>query len=177
MCIDIRNFYLNTPMPRYEYLKLKLANVPAEIIAEYGMQKKATEDGHIYVEIRKGMYGLHQAGLLAQQLLEGRLNDEGYFQSTIVHGLWKHENRPIQFTLVVDDFGVQYVEEEHAQHLVSMLKQHYDVSADWKGKKYIGLTLDWDYECREVHLSMPGYIAKARREFGHEMPKCQQNYP
>ena len=79
MCIDISNFYLNTPMPWYEYLKLKLYNVPAEIIAEYGLQKKATEDGHIYLEIRKGMYGLSHAGLLAQQLLEGKLNDEGYF--------------------------------------------------------------------------------------------------
>jgi len=151
--------------------------VPAEIISEYGLQKKATEDGHIYVEIRKGMYGLPQAGLLAQQLLEGRLNDEGYYQSTIVPGLWKHESRPIQFTLVVDDFGVQYVGEEHAQHLVSVLRQHYDISTDWKGEKYIGLTLDWDYERREVHLSMPGYIAKARKEFGHEMPKRQQNSP
>jgi len=66
MCIDISNFYLNTPMPRYEYLKLKLTNVPAEIISEYGLRKKATEDGHIYVEIRKGMYGLPQARLLAQ---------------------------------------------------------------------------------------------------------------
>ena len=75
MCIDISNFYLNTPMPRYEYLKLKLADVPAEIIAEYDLRRKTTEDGHIYVEIRKGMYGLPQAGLLAQQLLEGRLND------------------------------------------------------------------------------------------------------
>jgi len=177
MCIDISNFYLNTPMPRYEYLKLKLTDVPAEIISEYGLQKKATEDGHIYVEIRKGMYGLPQAGLLAQQLLEGRLNDEGYYQSTIVPGLWKHESRPIQFTLVVDDFGVQYVGEEHAQHLVSVLRQHYDISTDWKGEKYIGLTLDWDYERREVHLSMPGYIAKARKEFGHEMPKRQQNSP
>ncbi len=166
MCIDISNFYLNTPMPRYEYLKLKLTDVPAEIISEYGLQKKATEDGHIYVEIRKGRDGLPQAGLLAQQLLEERLNDVGYYQSTIVPGLWKHESRPIQFTLVVDDFGVQYVGEEHAQHLVSVLRQHYDISTDWKGEKYIGLTLDWDYERREVHLSMPGYIAKARKAFG-----------
>ena len=87
ICIDISNFYLNTPMPRCEYLKLKLSDVPAEIIAEYGLRKKAREDDHIYVEIRKGTYDLPQAGLLAQELLEGRLNDEGYFQSTIVPGL------------------------------------------------------------------------------------------
>jgi len=78
---------------------------------------------------------------------------------------------------VVDDFGVQYVGEEHAHHLVSMLLKHYNISTDWKGEKYIGLTLDWDYERREVHLSMPGYVAKARKEFGHEIPKRQQNHP
>ena len=67
--------------------------------------------------------------------------------------------------------------EEHAQHLVSVLKQHFVISIDWKGEKYIGLALDWDYEGREVHLSMPGYNAKARKEFGHEMSKRQQNSP
>ena len=28
MSIDISNFYLNTPMERYEYLKLKMTDVP-----------------------------------------------------------------------------------------------------------------------------------------------------
>ena len=62
------------------------------------------------------MYGLLQAGLLANKLLEKRLNINGYFQSKLVPGLWKHEWRPIQFTLVVDDFGVKYVGKEHALH-------------------------------------------------------------
>ena len=66
------------------------------------------------MEMWKGIYGLPQAGLLAQQLLEDRLNDEGYKQSAIVPGLWVHKWRPIQFTLAVDDFGVKYVGEEHA---------------------------------------------------------------
>ena len=57
------------------------------------------------------MYGLPQAGLLANELLEKRLNEAGYRQSKLklVPGLWKHDWRPIQFTLVVDDFGVKYV--------------------------------------------------------------------
>ena len=77
----------------------------------------------------------------------------------------------------MDDFGVKYEGEEHAQHLVSALKEHYDIEEDWQGKKYIGLTLDWDYDKREVHLSMPGYVEKARQEFGHEMPKRRQDSP
>ena len=177
MSIDISNFYLNTPLPRYEYLKLKLTDIPAEVVEEYQLMEKVTADGHVFVEVRKGMYGLPQAGLIAQELLEKRLNDEGYFQSKIVPGLWTHAWRPISFTLVVDDFGVKYVGEEHAQHLVSVLEDHYDITTDWKGEKYIGLTLDWDYDRREVHLSMPGYIKKARKEFGHEMPRRKQDSP
>ena len=34
MSIDIKNFYLATPMDRYEYLKLKLCDIPEEIIKE-----------------------------------------------------------------------------------------------------------------------------------------------
>ena len=81
------------------------------------------------------MYGLPQGGLIAQQLLEERLNKEGYHQSEIIDGLWTHEWRPIQFTLVVDDFGVKYVGEEHAHHLCQVLRKHYDISEDWEGKK------------------------------------------
>ena len=123
------------------------------------------------------MYGLPQAGLIAQQLLEKRLNVEGFYQSELVPGLWTHELRPISFSLVVDDFGVKYEGEEHAKHLVSVLEEHHDTTTDWNGSKYIGLTLDWDYERREVHLSMPGYVKKAREEFGHTMPAKRQDCP
>ena len=102
---------------------------------------------------------------------------EDYFQSETVPGLWKHKWRPIQFTLVVDDFGVKYVGEEHAKHLVSVLEEHYDISTDWHGKKYIGLTLDWDYEKREVHTSMPGYVDRGLTEFGHKPPARRQDSP
>jgi hypothetical protein len=60
------------------------------------------------------MYGLPQAGLLANTLLKKRLNKDGYQQSKLVPGLWKHDTRPIQFTLVDDDFGMKYASKEHA---------------------------------------------------------------
>ena len=102
----------------------------------------------IYIEANRGMYGLPQAGLLANELLEKRLKKRGYYQSKLVSGLWKHEWRPIQFTLVVDDFGVKYVGKEYALHLNATLEDNYGVTTEWDGKRYIGITLDWDYERR-----------------------------
>ena len=177
MTMDISNFYLNTPLPRPEFMRLKLSDIPEEVIIEYNLRDIAERDGSVYITAIKGMYGLPQAGLLANQLLEKRLNKAGYFQSKIVPGLWSHKWRPIQFTLEVDDFGVKYVGEEHAQHLKSTLEAHYKLTTDWTGERYIGINLLWDYKKRCVHLSMPGYVAKALRQFGHVKPKQPQHSP
>jgi hypothetical protein len=177
MTLDVKNFYLNTPMTRYEYIKIKIDDIPEEIIVEYKLHEKVTPDGYVYIEIRKGMYGLPQAGILAQLLLEERLNAHGYSQSKAVPGLWKHKTRPISFTLVVDDFGVKYVGKESAMHLINILKETYEISEDWSGNKYVGITFDWDYINRRVHLSMPGYITKALQRFAHERPRRLQNSP
>ena len=31
-------------------------------------------------------------------------------------------------------FGVKYCGKEHAEHLMSVLKEHYDVTDDWEGE-------------------------------------------
>ena len=176
MTIDISNFYLNTPLKRPEYIRVKITDLPEEIIKEYRLHKIVDSKGMVYLEVTKGMYGLPQAGLLANELLEKRLNKHGYFQSKIVPGLWKHKTRPIMFTLVVDDFGVKYVGKEHAEHLMSVIQQHYKCKADWTGERYIGIHLAWDYENGRVHLYMPGYVQKALKQFQHIFKK-KQNQP
>ncbi|KAL7488941.1 hypothetical protein ACHAW6_014541, partial [Cyclotella cf. meneghiniana] len=174
MTIDISNFYLMTPLMRPEYLRVKLTDIPAEIITEYKLRDKVNKNGFVLIEVTKGMYGLPQAGLLANLLLEKRLNKQGYFQSKLVPGLWHHSKRRIQFTLVVDDFGVKYECKEDAEHLMSVLQEHYTVKADWAGTRYIGIHLHWDYAQRQVHLHMPGYVKKALTQFHHVLKKKQQ---
>jgi hypothetical protein len=74
MTIDIKDFYLNTPMARYKYMRLRIADMPDNAIKHYNLRDKATPDGCIYCEIQKGMYSLPQASIIAQQLLEERLH-------------------------------------------------------------------------------------------------------
>jgi len=69
------------------------------------------------------------------------------------------------------------VGKEHAEHLISVLQQDYEIDTDWEGTRYLGLTLDWDYTERQVHLSMPGYIAKALLRFAHPTPSKPQHQP
>jgi hypothetical protein len=105
MMMDINNYYLGTPLPQFEYMKMLLSRFSEEIIQKYNLNALAV-DGWVYIEIRKGMYGLKQAGLLANQLLQTRLAPFGYYPARHTPGLWLHETRPISFTLVVDDFAV-----------------------------------------------------------------------
>ena len=175
--MDIKNFYLNTPMARYEYMRLKLADMPADVIEHYKLLDVATPDGFVYCEIRKGMYGLPQAGIIAQELLAKRLKEHGYSQSETTPGLWKHEWRPIMFSLVVDDFGVKYVGEEHAEHLLKTIQKHYQCSVEKEGERYCGLTIKWDYPNKKVHISMPKYIENALKRFQHPPPIVKQNQP
>ena len=45
------------------------------------------------------------------------------------------------------------------------------------GSRYLGLTLDWDYIKREVHLSMLDYVPAALIRFHHTAPKKPQHQP
>ena len=65
--------------------------------------------------------------MLSNNLLRTRLNKKGYFEATTTPGLWKHQSRLIQFCLIVDDFGIEYVGERHTHHLRDVLKQHYEI--------------------------------------------------
>ena len=88
------------------------------------------------------MHGLPQAELLANKQLVKNLVPFGYKPCRFTPGLWKHEWRPITFTLVVDDFGVKYVGKEHVQHLIAALQSLYPkISIDWSGSLSCGLTL------------------------------------
>jgi hypothetical protein len=124
LVIDINNFYLNTPLARFEYMVINLSSLPQETIKKYHLVE-LSQDGKVYIEIQKGMYGLPQAGILANELLQRNLAKYGYGLTQHTHGLRNHDTLPISFLLVVDDFGVKYIGREHAEHLMACINKNY----------------------------------------------------
>jgi hypothetical protein len=122
LVIDIKEFYLNTPLGLFEYMVINLSSLPQETIDNYDMIELA-QDGKLYIEIQKCMYRLPQAGIVANELLQRNLAKDGYRPTQHTHDLWKHDTRPISFSLVVDDFGVKYVGREHAEHLMECIEK------------------------------------------------------
>jgi hypothetical protein len=176
MMMEIKNYYIGTPLPRFEYMKMLLSRFPEEIIQKYNPNALAV-DSWVYIEIRKGMYGLKQAVILANQLLQTRLAPFGYYPARHTPGLWLHKTRSISFTLVVDDFAVKYGGKQHAEHLRNALLQTYELTTDWTATVYSGMTLKWDYKTRICDISMPGYVSNVLSKFQHDAPKHPQHTP
>ena len=112
---------------------------------------------------------LTTGGIVRQEFLEQWLARNGYTQSNLTTGLWKHHTRLLQFCLDMDGFGVKYIGREYTEHLHQIL-------AEWGGK-YVGLTLDWDYKNKKVHISMQGYTQKALMRFNPQQTQNPQHWP
>jgi hypothetical protein len=59
-------------------------------------------------------------------------------------GLWKHKWWPIQFCLIINNFGVEYVGIKHFNHLV-VLQRYHQVQTNMAGNKIVGLNVQWDF--------------------------------
>jgi hypothetical protein len=167
---------VGTPLPTFEYMRLTMSILPLDIIEKYQLTRLAV-GGWVYLEIRKSMYGLKQAGILENKRLQKRLKPFGYHPARHTPVLWLHTTKPTAFSLVVDDFAVKYVTEADAHHLRNALLRHYEITTDWGGTVYSGITLKWEYCKSTCDLSMPGYINNVLNKFQHDTPKTPQHTP
>lgn len=106
--MDLKEMFFHTPMKEPEYMKMLLKYFPDDINIKYDLSNLAHND-HVYFKIKKGMYGLKQAAMLAYKHLSAILNKAGYFPIPATNCLWKHETRPTLFSLCVDNFGVKFL--------------------------------------------------------------------
>jgi hypothetical protein len=56
---------------------INLSSLPQEMIDRYDLIE-LSQDGKVYIEIQKGMYGLPQAGILTNELLQRNIAKDGY---------------------------------------------------------------------------------------------------
>ena len=177
MTLDIKNMYLKTDMEHYEYLRLPIELLTKEFIDLYKLNDKI-HNGWVYCEIRKGMYDLPQAGMLAHRKLSNVLTAANFYPTKHTPGLCLHKILPIQFSLVVDDFGVKYVEKQHVDFLLRTLHNaKYETTEDWKGSLFCGISLKWDYSARKCWLSMTNYVKRVLARFHHTKPTVPENNP
>jgi hypothetical protein len=164
--IDIKDFYLGTPLPetRYEYICIERKKLPPDSIAAHSFLEPLFHNDAVYFQIRKCMYGLPQAGRLSQLQLISHLAKHGYNQSPNTPCLFQHATLDVTFCLVVDDFSVRYGKQPDADHLIATLRANdYELTIKETGDTYLGMNISFGPD--HVSLSMPGYIDKALQRF------------
>ena len=93
-------------MAKYQYMRIHLRYIPDKVIVEYSLLPISNFSGYVYVEIRKGMYGLKESGIIAYNRLAYNLQSHGYTPVAHNPGLWTHTTFPTTLTLDVDNFGI-----------------------------------------------------------------------
>ena len=160
---DITDYYLGSPMEEadYQWMYIAAKDIPYDIREKYNVEIR---NGKACVCIQKGMYGLPNAGLLAQEQLITRLAEDEYHE-TDTECLFKHATRDTYFMLVVDDFGIKTRNQDDLHHLLGILQKHYKITVDPTGSKYLGINIDHDRSKRLISLSMPNYVPNALLRF------------
>jgi len=176
MTMDIKDFYLNSTLDKPVYMRIKTTQMSPDIIRKFKLNTYE-KDGSVLFKIVKGIYGLPEAGLLAQKELKTCLAKEGYEAEDETPCLFTNKAKTLTFTLVVDDFGVKYKNKEDVEQLISLLQRNgYTLSLDWTGSKYLGFHLDWQYTKNYVDLSLPGYVKNLVEKINY-IPSKTANSP
>ena len=119
---------------KFQYLRVHINDIPPEVLKEYGV--RPDKFGYVYLEVWRGMYWLKEAGIIAFKQLVCKLAPAGYHPRKQTPGLWTHAAKRTTFTLCVDDLGVKYFSKTDANHLIAVIKEHYDVTIDWSSTRY-----------------------------------------
>lgn len=81
------------------------------------------------------------------------------------------------FVIVVDDFGIKFTNLKDAEYLIETLKKKHEITIDWNGSRYAGITLNWDYKKRTIDILMLNYIQKALQRFHVKLPSKPVHAP
>ena len=103
---DLKDFFLASPMTQAKCMKVALKYFLEDIIKRYNLIA-LENNGYVFVEINKVMYGLKQAAILAYAQLYTYLREAEYPQVLGSTGMWKHVTIRTVFCLYVDDCGIK----------------------------------------------------------------------
>ena len=164
-------------MANFQYMRIHLKDIPNEVVVEYSLLTISDASGYVYVDIRKWMYGLKEAGIIVYKRPVCNLQPHGYASVAHTPGIWTYSTLPTTFTLAVDDFRIKFFAANDATHLLDALRNNYSVTIDPSGSKYCRLTTTWNYPSNYVEISMPNYVRKFLERFQHPVPTRPQHSP
>jgi hypothetical protein len=125
---------------------------------------------HAIVLVTGAIFGHPQAGKIAQDELLPRLYAAGYAPIPDMPMCFADADQSTRFCLVVDDFGISSRTQAGTDRLLDTLRQHYPITYDPLGRKFLGMHIRQEKSPRRLTISMPGYIQQALDRFHLKAP-------
>lgn len=122
MRINIKNCHLGAPMSCHQHMRVPIWCIPQEHWDDLNCDIHIADDRCVQKEIRCGLCGLNEAGVLAFNQLLKKLAPHGCEPMPFTAGLWRHRIKRTTFVLCVDDFGAKCFSKTDAQHLIDALE-------------------------------------------------------
>ena len=148
MGLDIKLFHLNTNLDCHKHVWAPENMLTNNMKKSYKLDD-LIHNGRVLVEIRKGMHGSLQLGMLAHEKLMKHLATCRHSPCDRTPGPWQHKTR---------HFAEKCQRKQDAGHLLHATGKLCDFTTDWELRSCCGITLKWDCDERSVMLSMPGCV-------------------
>ena len=140
---------------------------------------RIVHNGWVYVQIQKGMYSTPQSGMFAHIKLSKILKQANFQQAEQEPGLWTYKTcTHLAFFLVIDDFREKYTRQEDTDFLCNtLINDNYEITTNWGGILFCGITIQWDNPNHKYCLFIPGYIKAFLLRFHHNAPLYPKYQP
>ena len=134
---DMKDLYICTTMDTSEYMWIPYKYFPKDIQIQFNLKEKVSR-GFIFVKIKRGMYGLKQAAIIANEQLVKHLKDHGFYPVIGTNAIFTHKTQRRNLCLCVDYFGIKYHWTDDVYHILISLKENHVITTDWEGKNFCG---------------------------------------
>lgn len=157
---DASDFYLGSKLKRPEWMWIPISHMSEQTIEKHDL-RQYVHNKKILFQVNGTIYGHPASGHIAQNDLIEHLKKYDYTSTREVPCLFTHPTSGISFTLVVDDFGIKYTNDDNLKQFLSILQQpisKWKIKVDRTGGKYNGIRLNWNYNENTLIQDIPNYV-------------------
>jgi len=154
--IDVDDFYLHGLLPRPEFMRVDAARFSTAIRNEFNLHEFIHDD-KILFQADGNIWGHNAAGLVAHNDFVAHMLLDNWIENKDVEGLFTKIGSEVKFSQTVDDSGVSYnADKPHElEALLAHMRKKYAIKVNMLGNKFLGMTLDWNYEDNYFDRSIP----------------------
>ena len=166
---DIKGAFLLTPMQKGKRMFIKISGDVVQYWVERYPERKhwLHNDGSLYFEIKRYVYGLHEAPHEFNQLLDKTLCDIGFLRNKADPCAYVKEETEgyIRLSVHVDDILLTCPHEKYRSWFEDQLEQHFPLVKQYDSVSYLGMVVNRTAN-GDVTVNQSGYLSTLLQKYG-----------